>query len=436
MRENIVTVLGGMRRALAGAVAATALSLAFAGSASANFEAGLSAYERGEYEQAIDIWKRFAVAGDVRSKKILGDVYSGKILEDSRKSAVPLETGVGIDNVEALKWYTLAAYHDFSAYTPPTADEVNARILAEERLPDIRFRMSTSDVSKAERLVSDTFERGSAYDLYRLGDMYQRGAGVAKNNTKALQMYSLAKARGVGEASIAYENLEKLMTSIEVKAANQAATDWQPPLPEEHTGQTSQQKELERLKKELEELRLQDALEAVSDIDVELIQRALRSLGFYMGSIDNAMGPETRAAIRRFQYSRVAKDTEMTPEEKEAVRTGVLSARQTVELFQSAAKAEHPMSQYVYGIMYVQGIGVEQDGQQAVTWLTKAAGADLAIAHYALGVIYRDGTTGLNEVTPDKALAARHFARAFALGYKPAGDALKLLEFEAPRNVE
>ncbi|MCA8894561.1 MAG: hypothetical protein KDA48_04830, partial [Amphiplicatus sp.] len=157
MRENIVTVLGGMRRALAGAVAATALSLAFAGSASANFEAGLSAYERGEYEQAIDIWKRFAVAGDVRSKKILGDVYSGKILEDSRKSAVPLETGVGIDNVEALKWYTLAAYHDFSAYTPPTADEVNARILAEERLPDIRFRMSTSDVSKAERLVSDTF---------------------------------------------------------------------------------------------------------------------------------------------------------------------------------------------------------------------------------------------------------------------------------------
>lgn len=436
MREEIVTVLGGMRRALVGAVAASALSLALAGPASANFEAGLAAYERGEYEQAIDIWKRFALAGDVRSKKILGDVYSGKILEDSTSSEVPLETGVGIDNVEALRWYTLAAYHDFSAYAAPTAEEVNARILAEERLPDIRFRMSTSDVSKAERLVSDSFERGSPYDLYRLGDMYQRGAGVAKNNTKALTMYALAQAKGVGEASIAYENLEKLMSSSEIKQATEAAANWQPPLPEEHTGQTDQQKELARLKKELEELRLQDALDAVSDIDVELIQRALRSLGFYMGPIDNAMGPGTREAIRKFQYSQVAKKSDLTPEEKEAVRTGVLSARQTVDLFEAAAKIDHPMSQYVFGVMHVQGIGVAQDGSQAVSWLKKAADADLAIAHYALGVIYRDGTTGLNEVTPDKALAARHFARSFALGYKPAGDALKLLEFEAPRNVE
>lgn len=436
MRETHVTVFGGLRRALVSAAAASALSLAFAGSALANFEAGLTAYENGQYEQAIDIWKRFAVAGDVRSKKILGDVYSGKILEDSKSSDVPLETGVGVNNVEALKWYTLAAYHDFTAYQSPSAEEVNARILAEERLPDIRFRMSTADVTKAEKLVSETFERGSPYDLYHLGDMYQRGAGVAKNNTKALQMYALAKARGVGEASIAYENLEKLMSATEVKTANESAADWQPPLPEEHTGQTNQQKELVRLKKEIEELRLEDALQAVSDIDVELIQRALRSLGFYMGDIDNAMGPETRAAIRKFQYSQVAKDSEMSPEDKEAVRTGVLSARQTVELFAAAAKADHPMSQYVYGVMFVRGIGVEQDGGEAVTWLTKAAGADLAIAHYALGVIYRDGTTGLNEVTPNKALAARHFARAFALGYKPAGDALKLLEFEAPRNVE
>lgn len=436
MRDNKVTVIGGMRRALAGAAAASALVFAMTGPASANFEIGLAAYESGQYDQAIDIWKRFAVAGDVRSKKILGDVYSGKILEDSRRSEVPLETGVGINNVEALKWYTLAAYHDFTAYQRPTPEEVNARILAEQRLPEIRYRMSTADVAKAERLVADTFERGSPYDLFRLGDMYQRGAGVAKNNTKALEMYALAKARGVGEASIAYENLEKVMTSVEIKAAAESAAGWQPPLPEEHTGQTSQQKELERLRKELEELRLQDALEATSDIDVELIQRAMRSLGFYYGSIDNKMGPETRAAIRRFQYSRVAKDTEMTPEEKEAVRTGVLSARQTVQLFEAAAKADHPMSQYVYGVMHVRGIGVEQNGQQAVTWLGKAAASDLAIAHFALGVIYRDGTTGLNEVTPDKAAAARHFARAYALGYKPAGDALKLLEFEAPRAVE
>ena len=86
-----------------------------------------------------------------------------------------------------------------------------------------------------------------------------------------------------------------------------------------------------------------------------------------------------------------------------------------------------------YGVMNARGVGVVQDGAEAVSWLKKAASADLALAHYALGVIYRDGTTGLNEVEPNKVEAAKHFAKAYALGYAPAGDALKLLEFSPPQ---
>ena len=440
MRDNKVTQSSGSRlksfkRTLTGVAAASALAMFSAGAAYADYSTGLVAYKKGQYAQALDIWTRFAVAGDVRSKKVLGDVYSGKILEGAGNAAVPIEE-VPVDNVQALKWYTLAAYHDFTAYQQPTAAEVNARILAEQRLPEIRFRMSTSDVTKAEKLVSETFERGSPYDIYRLGKLYQEGSGLKKNNTKALQMFSLAKARGVGEASAAYEYLEPLMTSKEVKSANESAGEWQPPLPVEHTGQTTQQKELARLKKELEELKLEDALEAVSDVDVELIQRALRSLGLYYGTIDNKLGPQTRASIRRFQYSQVKSDTDLTDDEKEAVRTGVLTARQTVNLFKAAAKNDHPMSQYVYGVMHVRGIGVEQNGDEAVRWLSKAASDDLAIAHYALGVLYRDGSTGLNEITPDKSKAAIHFSRGYGLGYRPAGDALRKLEFEDPRNID
>lgn len=423
-----------LRTLFAGLAAATALTAMTATPASADYNAGYVAYKNKQYSQAIDIWKRFAVAGDVRSKKILGDVYSGKVLEGG-EAPIPIEE-LPVNNIEALKWYTLAAYHDFTAYQRPTASEVNARILAEQRLPEIRFRMKTSEVKKAEKLVADTFERGSPYDLFRLGKLYQSGAGVSKNNTKALQMYALAKTRGVGEAGEAYENLEILLTKKELKTASEMVAEWQPPLPEEHTGQTNQQKELARLKKELEELKLEEALEAVSDIDVELIQRALRSLGFYFGSVDNKMGPQTRAAIRRFQYSRVSDDRDLSDAEKEATRTGVLSARQTVDLFRAAAGANHPMSQYVYGIMHVRGIGVEQNGKQAVDWLKRSANADLAIAHYALGVLFRDGTTGLNEVTPDKSLAAVHFSRAYALGYKAAGEALRRLEFEQPRYID
>ena len=423
------------RRAVSGLAAASVLALAGAGPAHATFEAGVQAYQNGQYAQALDIWQRFAVAGDVRSKKILGDVYSGKPIEGAKKAASPLEE-IPVDNVQALVWYTLAAYHDFTAYQTPTAHEVNARILAEQRLPEIRGRMSTADVDKAENFVAQTFESGSAYDLYRLGEMYQKGAGLEKDNVKALQMYSLAKARGVGEASAAYEFLEPLMNNKEIETALDKVSTWQPPLPPEYQGKTPQQLEMERLKRELQEIKMAEALKAVSDIDVELIQRALAALGFRPGGVDNKLGPSTRAAIRRFQYASVARDLEMSEDEKQSVVTGVLTPRQTVELFRDAAQAEHPMSEYVYGIMHVRGIGVEQNGQQAVNWLEKAADHDLAIAHYALGVVFRDGTTGLNEVSPDERKSAYHLAQASALGYKPANDALRRLSFEYTRDIQ
>lgn len=421
------------RLALGGIAAASALALAAATPAHATYEAGLQAYVNGQYQQALDLWRRFAVAGDVRSKKILGDVYSGMTLETSGSAPTPIEE-IPVNNVQALLWYTLAAYHDFSAYQLPTAEEVNAQILGERRLTEIRFRMSSGDVGKAEKLIAQTFESGSAYDIYRLGEMYQKGAGVDKSNTKALQMYTLAKERGVGEASAAFEFLEPLMSSKEIKTALANAEKWQPPLPVEHTGKTRQQEELERLKRELEEIKLAEALKAVSDIDVELVQRALNALGFRAGVVDNKLGLSTRAAIRRFQYSTVARSTSMSEEDKQAVVTGVLTPRQIVDLFKDASKADHPMSQYVFGIMHVRGIGVEQDGKQAVNWLEKAADQDLAIAHYALGVVYRDGTTGLNEVSPDERKSALHLAQASALGYSPANDALRRLSFEYTRD--
>jgi TPR repeat protein len=266
--------------------------------------------------------------------------------------------------------------------------------------------------------------------------MYQKGAGVEKNNTAALQLYQLSKERGVGEASAAYEFLEPLMSASEVKKALEDAAEWQPPLPPEHTGKTRQQEELERLKRELEEIKMADAFSAVSDIDIELLQRALNALGFRAGAVDDALGPQTRAAIRRFQYSQVANDKDKTEEEKQAAVTGVLTPRQTVELIADAAGVDHPMSQYVYGVMHVRGIGVEQNGNKAVEWLAKAADQNLAIAHYALCVVYRDGTTGLNEISPDGTKAAFHCAQAAALGFQPAGDALRRLNLDYVRDIQ
>jgi len=162
----------------------------------------------------------------------------------------------------------------------------------------------------------------------------------------------------------------------------------------------------------------------------------LNALGFRAGVVDNEIGAGTRAAIRRFQYSTVARNKQMTEEEKRQIVTGSLTALQTVTLFNDAAENGHPMSQYVYGVMHVSGIGVERNGTVAAAWLEKAADQNLAIAHNALGVIYRDGSTGLNEITPNQTRSAFHFAKAAALGYKPANKSLEKLSFESPRDIQ
>ncbi|HXI87023.1 MAG TPA: peptidoglycan-binding protein, partial [Parvularculaceae bacterium] len=341
-----MAIFSALRRALFGVTAAAAMTVALTGCGGAagakadnapqtGFDIGYAAYASKQYEEAIDIWKRYAVAGDVRSQYILGEVYSNHPFTD-RDDAQQKPEVVKVDLVEALKWYTLAANYDFDTriryeHVDVTADERNASILANQRLPQVRKLMSDSDVDKAEKLVSETFQRGSPYDLYRLGEMYEEGSGVDKDNVKALEMFILAQQRGVSQASAASAEVAKYMTKKDVDSAHDLATNWQPPLPVELTKPTKQQEENERLKRELEEIRLEDALKAVSDIDVELLQRSLRALGFYYGPIDNVMGDGTRAAIRRFQYSRVEKDDQMTDEEKEAVKTGVLSAHQTVD---------------------------------------------------------------------------------------------------------
>ena len=58
----------------------------------------------------------------------------------------------------------------------------------------------------------------------------------------------------------------------------------------------------------------------MSDFDRRTVQTALARLGYYPGPIDGRFGPDTRAAIRRFQY------------ELNAEMTGRLTATQASRL--------------------------------------------------------------------------------------------------------
>lgn len=383
-------------------------------------------FDAGDIDKAHDLFRKIAILGEPRAAKILGDLYSGAPISERDR----LFVGRRIDDVEAYTWYLFAAIYDpYTTGLGMNAGRLNAQILADARLDILSTRMSTVDRVKAERALARSLESGSPRDIYRLGGFYQVGRYVGKNNIKAAQFFIIAKQRGVLEAAQAYEQIEAIMTAKEVQQALEQAKNWQSPLPDEHTGKTVQMEELDRLKNELEELRLMEALPRVSDIDISIRKRALDFLGFYDGPINNISDAAYRQSIRRYQRAS-AEDAGIEAEaELDAVATGTLSARQTVSLIREAATSGHAYSQYTFGIMLQQGIGVIENGLEALNWLKLAADQNLSIAHFALGVIYRDGTTGPNPVTPDARKALFHFKRAAELGYAPAAEAARLIEF-------
>ena len=46
------------------------------------------------------------------------------------------------------------------------------------------------------------------------------------------------------------------------------------------------------------------------------------------------------------------------------------------------------MAQYCLGVLYANGIGIEQSYTEAIYWYQKAAEQGLAVAQYSLGVAY------------------------------------------------
>src|SRR5262245_66376918 len=66
------------------------------GVAAGSFEDGLSAYERGDYVQAMNLWQPLAAQGDAPAQFNLGLMYRHGL-------------GVPQDFEEALKWYRKAA---------------------------------------------------------------------------------------------------------------------------------------------------------------------------------------------------------------------------------------------------------------------------------------------------------------------------------------
>ncbi len=156
-----------MRHAIIAVLAALLLA-ALAGTAVAGpFEDALSAHERGDYDEAVKLYRKAADQDDARAQFNLGFMYyNGQ--------------GVPQNHAPAMKWYRMAA------------------------------------------------EQGHVGALYYLGLMYAKGEGLPQNYVQAHMWFTLAGARGEKRGVKNRELIAQIMTPAEIAEAQKLAREWKP----------------------------------------------------------------------------------------------------------------------------------------------------------------------------------------------------------------
>jgi len=132
---------------------------------SVHFQAGMDAYERGDYGTALKEFRPLADQGFAAAQHNLGIMYAQG-------------HGVAQDYQKAVRWYRLAAV------------------------------------------------QGHASGQFSLGAMYAEGEGLLKDYVLAHMWANLAAAQGLESASEMRDHLEKAMTPAQIAGAQRLAREW------------------------------------------------------------------------------------------------------------------------------------------------------------------------------------------------------------------
>jgi uncharacterized protein len=205
----------------------------------ADFQAGIDAYNRGDYATALREIRPLAEKGDADAQSILGLLY------DSGR-------GVPQDTVQARQWYEKAAaqgnapaqynlgvmyrdgegvpqdyakarqWFEKAAAQADTAAQTNLGLLyyAGEGVPQ--------DYQQALRWFRLLADQGDAHGQVLLGSMYHEGKGVPQDYVQAHKWYNLGAANGEKLGVEARDILAKQMTPAQIAEAQHLAREWKP----------------------------------------------------------------------------------------------------------------------------------------------------------------------------------------------------------------
>src|SRR5919106_1394834 len=160
---------------IAGLFLAVAVSVLTPGSATAGWDEGVAAYDRGDYHAAFREFMALAVAGYSSAQLNIGVMYaSGQ--------------GVPQNYAEAVRWFRRAADHG------EAQAQSNLGVMYE------RGQGVPQDYAEAVRWHRMAADQGEALAQFNLGAMYHSGHGVSQNYAEALHWYRMAADQGNANA--------------------------------------------------------------------------------------------------------------------------------------------------------------------------------------------------------------------------------------------
>ena len=198
----------------------------------------------GDYEQAVELFRKAAEQDDAAAQFTLGVLHA-------------LGLGVPADGATALTWYREAAGHagadaqynlaeKLAGGVPGRASDVIARRwierlarLGEETNPlrvgsDYLFGVDGLDENPAEAVewYTRAAEQAHVMSWYRLGRMHLEGRGVTADRVRAHMWLGLCAELGLGDATNWVAKLEETMTRDQLAASAELAARWKASTPE------------------------------------------------------------------------------------------------------------------------------------------------------------------------------------------------------------
>jgi hypothetical protein len=174
------------------------------------FDAAQSAFDKGHYEAAFNIWKKLADGGDAAAQDKIGWMYESAY-------------GVTRDEAEAMKWYQKAA----------AQGNTDAGVSIGEMYHE--GKGVKKDLAEALTWYRKAAEQGGTAAAITLSEMYNGGDGLERDYSEALFWAGVARKSGLGDvvtmADTMRSDYSAHLTAEQIKAVDKRVKEWHPTPP-------------------------------------------------------------------------------------------------------------------------------------------------------------------------------------------------------------